>query len=108
MEPVNDDLYVALCEQSRALHQNKNVLPVACTMLDREEGETITSPEVTRGLDGRVTTNRVLEACERLCEIGALREWPRLGPPHPRTFELRASPYWDLSRAYCRSAATST
>ncbi len=97
MAEWSDEKYAALAVRSQALLNNKHLLPVAVWLAEREP-KTVKAPEVERGLSGRSTSNRVIQALERLCEAGFMAELPHPGRPHPRIFELRPSAFWDFAR----------
>lgn len=103
----SDARYERLAERSHALHYNKHVLPVA-TWIAEASVETIKAPEVGLGLGGRSPANRVMEALERLCAIGALQELPYPGPPQARIFERRSTAYWHFVLAFAEEVESST
>lgn len=84
-----------LCVRSQGLHGNKNVLPVALAVIETGQS-TVKAPEIGMQLGGRIAGNRVLEALERLCALGAMFEHPYAGRPAPRFFERIDSAYWDF------------
>jgi hypothetical protein len=87
------DRFATVSGRSQALHGNRNVLPVAVAIAEAN-WSTIKAPEVVAALGGHLPSNRVLDGLDRLCRIGALRELPYPGRPHPRLFESMDSPYW--------------
>ena len=89
---MDDDTYARLREVSVPLAGNNVLLPVAVAVADM--GGIVSAPEVMRELGGRLTTNRILEALPRLAQLGALRELPYPGLPHPRQFEVIDGPFW--------------
>jgi hypothetical protein len=97
MTEWSDEKYAALVACSQALHNNKHLLPVAVWLAEHEP-KTVQAAEVERGLGGRSTSNRVIQALERLCEAGFMAELPYPGRPHPRIFELRSGAFWHFAR----------
>lgn len=94
----SDEKYDTLVACSQELLNNKHLLPVAVWLAEHAP-ETVQAPDVERGLGGRSSSNRVLQALDRLCKAGFLEELPYPGRPHPRIFELRSSGLWVFARA---------
>ena len=72
--------------------------------------EVVTASHVMVGLEGRADRPRILEALERLVDIGAMAELPRPGQRNAaRYFERAEDPYWALVEAHLvrREAAPS-
>lgn len=90
-----DKKYEQACSFSVFLHGNKHVFPAALWIAE-QASESCKATEVGVGLSGKVAPNILLNALDRLCAIGALRELPYPGRPHPRIFERQQSPYWDF------------
>lgn len=86
---------------SKRLHGHQTVLPAAVWIHEGAVAVT-TPPEVVQGLLGRADKNRVIEALEKLSEIGAVREMPRNGARNAtRYFEkLSNSVYWTFVEGY--------
>jgi len=86
----------SLASKSRSFHGHMYVLPVAAWILS--SGTTAPSvSEAVSGLGGRADRPRVIEALERLVEIGAMIELPRDAARNAaRMFEKAESPYWAL------------
>ncbi|HEU4738954.1 MAG TPA: hypothetical protein VFS54_07715 [Solirubrobacterales bacterium] len=80
------------------------VLPVAAWML-RSGVEVVEVSDVMRGLQGRADRPRIIEALEKLNEIGAVRELERGGKRNsPRIFSKAANPYWNFVESYLANA----
>lgn len=82
---------------SRALAGHNCVVPVAVA-LHMGGAAPQSAPEVVQTLHGCLPANRVAEALRRLVTIGAARELPYPGRPHPRMFEVVQGPFWDFIR----------
>lgn len=104
-----DEQFARVAARSRALHGNRHLLAVAACVADRPEGAAISTPEIARGLGGRVPPTKILEVLGRLAEGGLLTETPRLGAPHPRLFYRHAGEpadaFWDFARGLADEAA---
>ncbi len=89
----SDEIYGALAVRSQGLYKNKHLLPVAAWIAGCKL-ETISAPDVARGLDGRLAPNKALEVLERLQEAGVMHELPYTGRPHARMFERLPGAFW--------------
>jgi hypothetical protein len=98
------DEYDRLARLSCGLTGNKGVLPVAAAIAELADGGTISTPEVAEHLGGRLPPNRVLEALGRLSRLGAVRELPYVGRPHPRAYELVPGPFWTFVPGWAMDA----
>jgi hypothetical protein len=96
MESWETGRFDAVCRRSQVLHGNKHVLPVALAV-SASDADVVKAAEVAASLEGRVPPNKILDALERLCVMGALSELPHLGRPHPRMFQRLESSYWDFA-----------
>lgn len=86
---------------SKRLHGHQTVLPAAVWI--HEGGGTVTSPpEVVEGLLGRADKARVIEALEKLADIGAMKELPRSGSQTAKRYfeKLPRSVYWAFLEGY--------
>ena len=80
------------------------VLPVAAWML-RSGVEVVEVSDAMRGLGGRADRPRIIEALEKLGEIGAVQELERGGRRNsPRIFSKTPNPYWSFVNAYLADA----
>jgi len=90
----------SLASKSRSLHGHMYVLPVAAWML-RSGVEVVEVSDAMKGLHGRADRPRIIEALEKLDEIGAVRELERGGQRNsPRIFSKTPNPYWNFVSAY--------
>jgi hypothetical protein len=81
------------------------VLPVAAWML-RSGVEVVEVSDAMRGLQGRADRPRIIEALEKLTEIGAVQELERGGQRNsPRIFSKMPNPYWNFVGAYLSDSA---
>jgi hypothetical protein len=94
------DLFETLSAFSGKLHGHKYVFPVAVWLLGHQSSGPITQPEIRTGLI-HAESNRIFEALERLAEIGAVRELPRVSGR--RYFETSASLYWKYAEAQAKA-----
>jgi hypothetical protein len=94
----------AVCRRSQALHGNKYVLPVALAAVGVAPNCPLKAPDVAAVLPGQVPANRILEALQRLCDLGVMHELPHVGRPHPRFFVRNESVYWGFAQAFADEA----
>lgn len=100
MEDGTLGYFEQLARASVDLFGNRATLPVASAVA-RLGATTVQGPDAQRALSGQLPANKVLEALERLCRLGALHEMPYVGRPHARTFEIRGeSCVWPFIRAF--------
>jgi hypothetical protein len=103
----SDEIYEALAVRSQRLYKNKHLLPVA-TWIAGCKLDTISAPDVTRGLDGRLASNKALEALERLQEAGVMHEFPYTGRPHARMFERLPGAFWRFAEEFASETTDAT
>jgi hypothetical protein len=89
----SDDTYEGLASRSQLLFKNKHVLPVA-VWVAQAPSNPIQAGDIVRGTEGRIASNKALEALAHLRDSGLLIELPFLGRPHPRLFQKRRSLFW--------------
>jgi hypothetical protein len=99
----SDDIYDALALRSQALFKNKHVLPTAVWIAWAGDN-TFRTPDVVRGLGGRIESNKALEALEHLRDSELLLELPYPGRPHPRIFQRRPSSFWHAVSEFAEEA----
>ncbi len=89
-----------LCERSEAIYGHRHVLPVAVWILESDDPGSFGQPDIRVGLEGRSPPNKISRALVKLEQIGAIKELPYLGRPHPRAYEKRKSAQWDVFQEY--------
>lgn len=97
---MEHDRFNRLSAYSATLHGHKYVLPVAVWLLERNEKGPVSQPEIRVGLV-HAESVRIFEALERLADIGALTELPKVSGR--RFFEQTPSPYWTFAQAAAAS-----
>jgi hypothetical protein len=95
---MDDEDFARLRRLSEKLCGNNFVLPVAAAA--QAFSGTISTPTVAEELGGRIPSNRIQAGLERLRDLGAVRELPYPGRPHPRLYEVEPGPFWDLVGAW--------
>lgn len=99
MAEWSDEIYEGLAARSQGLYKNKHLLPVAAWIAGCKL-DTISAPDVARGLDGRLALNKALEVLERLQEAGVMHELPYPGRPHARMFERLPGAFWRFAEEF--------
>ncbi len=101
MPPASDpDFFAAQVALSRTLHGHKYVFPVAVWIVSSGVS-VVSASEAMVGLGGHADRPRVLEALERLTELGAMIEMPRPAQVNAaRSFQRAADPYWPLVESH--------
>jgi hypothetical protein len=99
--PPDSDLFDAQVALSRTMHGHKYVFPVAA-WIATSAPSVVSASDAMIGLGGRADRSRVLEALERLTELGAMSELPRPGQVNAaRSFQpVREDPYWSLVESH--------
>jgi hypothetical protein len=103
MDDWSDAIYGVLTARSQALYKNKHLLPVAVWVAE-SPAETMSAPDVVRGLEGRIASNKALEALERLRDGGVMLELPFPGRPHARVFQRRPTLFWSVAVEFASDA----
>jgi hypothetical protein len=73
---------------------NNVLLPVAVAVAELAGSGAVSAPRVGEQLEGRVAGPRIGPALARLHRLGAIRELPYPGRPHPRMYESVDGPFW--------------
>lgn len=87
--------YDKLRELSKGAFKNSNIVPVSYAILSTTEaGGFVEATDIREFLNGRIESNNIRDAFERLETFDALSELPYAGPPRARTWERLTAPYW--------------
>ncbi|MGN6215366.1 MAG: hypothetical protein ACTHN7_00190 [Solirubrobacterales bacterium] len=94
------DFFAAQVALSRTLHGHKYVFPVAVWIVISGVS-VVSASDAMVGLGGHADRPRVLEALERLTELGAMIELPRPSQVNAaRSFQRVEDPYWPLVESH--------